>query len=122
MQKFIQDNLRYPKEALTNRIEGVVEVSYVVDGQGRIKEAKVTKGIGHGCDEEALRIVKSLVFEKAYNRGLNTRTKKSLKIQFKLPVKKGLNLNYTVVQEPKKATPPPQGRTYNITIDIPQKK
>ena len=41
---------------MRNRIEGIVELSYVINGLGKIVEVKVLKGIGHGCDEEAIRL------------------------------------------------------------------
>lgn len=117
--KFIQDNLKYPEEALNSKIEGIVEISYVVNGLGKVIETKVIKGIGHGCDEEAVRLVKSLVFEKVYNRGLNTKTNRSIKIDFRLPRKKPISLNYQVVKE-KKSTPL-KSKTYTMTLNIPKK-
>ena len=121
MIKFLEENLRYPPEALDKKIEGEVEVIFVVNGLGKVIEAKVTKGIGYGCDEEALRLVGSLVFEKVYNRGLNTRTNRSLKIRFRLPKPKKTTVNYQIVKD----TPPnvkPTSNTYTITIKLPDKK
>jgi len=124
MIKFINENLKYPKEALENKVEGTVKLEYVIDGQGKIVKVKILKGIGFGCDDEAIRLVKSLVFEKAYNRGLNTRTKRSLQIHFKLPKKTGVKMQYQLVSkksETKQPTPP-KSRTYQITVNIPSKK
>lgn len=53
-------NLRYPPDARANNIEGVVEVSFVVDEKGKICQPKVHKGIGGGCDQEALRVVRAM--------------------------------------------------------------
>src|SRR5690606_15520083 len=50
-------NLKYPQSALSRNIQGKVYVSYVVDIDGSITEARVLKGIGYGCDEEALRAI-----------------------------------------------------------------
>ncbi len=71
MLKFIDENLKYPEEALHQRIEGTVHLEYVVNGLGKIVNVKLLEGIGYGCDEEAIRLIKSLVFEKVYNKGLN---------------------------------------------------
>lgn len=122
--KFVDENLKYPADALDNKIQGSVELTYVVNGLGKITEVKVLKGIGYGCDEEAVRLVKSLVYEKAYNHGLNTQTKRSLKIHFKLPKKKGLQLNYRLVSDKPKVEPstPKPTTTYQIRIPIPDKK
>ncbi len=55
---FLQRNLRYPELARNENITGKVFVSFVVDQEGKIINATVLKGIGYGCDEEALRVVK----------------------------------------------------------------
>ena len=57
---FIQKNLKYPKDALKKEIEGVVMVNFMVGADGIISKANVTKGIGMGCDEEAIRIILSM--------------------------------------------------------------
>lgn len=124
MIKFINDNLRYPDDALANKVEGTVKIEFVVDGQGKIVETKILKGLGYGCDEEATRLVKLLVFEKVYNRGLNTRTKRSLNIAFKLPIKRGTQLKYQLVSNQPKTekTPKKPTKTYQINITLPNKK
>jgi TonB family protein len=60
LTKYLSDNLSYPEEAKKESIEGGVYIQFVVDSQGKISEAKVLKGIGYGCDEEAMRIVKKM--------------------------------------------------------------
>lgn len=127
MKKYIAENLRYPKEAAEARVEGTVEVAYVVDGLGNVIEANVKTGIGHGCDEEALRLVRSLVFEKAINRGFKTTSKRNIKIHFKLPKRvqhsTSTQVNYQIVSSKPKPTPvPPKKKSgYNITVNIPKK-
>ena len=82
MKVFITTNLKYPKEALENKVEGAVEVAYDVDGLGKIRNVNILSGIGHGCDEEVIRLVNLLVYEKAINKGKKTLTHKKLKIDF----------------------------------------
>ncbi|MGB3777473.1 MAG: energy transducer TonB [Tunicatimonas sp.] len=55
--KHIGNNIRYPQEARQAGIEGKVFVQVVVDEYGQLTQAKVLKGIGGGCDEEAIRVV-----------------------------------------------------------------
>lgn len=56
--KFIQRNLRYPEEAMEKETQGKVFVSFVVEKDGSISNVSVIKGIGNGCDEEAIRVIK----------------------------------------------------------------
>ena len=88
MKKFIGENMRYPKEALENKIEGTVYVRYDVDQKGKVIDAKVVKGIGHGCDEEAIRLAKSLKFQVPKNRVGRVVFHKNIQIHFRLPKKK----------------------------------
>ncbi len=61
----IQDKIKYTQEARTNQIEGTIEVSFVVNKKGRVLEPRVTKGLGYGLDEEAIRIIKLARFKPA---------------------------------------------------------
>jgi len=88
-RKFIKDNLKYPKAAKEKKIEGVVFLKYTIDHKGKVIEAQVIKGIGHGCDEEAKRIVKSLQFEIPKGpRKLRVTFHKKTQITFRLPKEK----------------------------------
>jgi protein TonB len=60
MWEFIGRNLKYPQEARENGIQGRVFVSFIVETDGSISNVKVEKGIGGGCDEEAVRVVKAM--------------------------------------------------------------
>jgi TonB family protein len=60
LSKFFQDNLQYPKEAETHKTQGKVLVSFWVLENGKIDSVSVMKGIGYGCDEEAIRVVKMM--------------------------------------------------------------
>ncbi len=55
--EFLGQNLRYPKEARDAGIQGRVILSFVVEKDGRISRSKIMRGIGGGCDEEALRVI-----------------------------------------------------------------
>ncbi len=58
--KFLSENIVYPQQAAENGIQGTVYVSFVVDTKGNVTDAKILRGIGGGCDEEALRVVKMM--------------------------------------------------------------
>lgn len=56
--KYLNDNLRYPEQALENKIKGKVTVQFTITTGGNLTEFNVLKGLGHGCDEEVIRLVK----------------------------------------------------------------
>ena len=82
--RVISENLRYPEEALQKRVEGTVSLRYTIGGNGRVVSAEVLEGIGHGCDEEAIRLVKLLRFSVQRAEGLNVFHHRNLQIHFKL--------------------------------------
>ena len=57
---FIGRHLRWPARAIRDYVEGRVYVKFVVDKTGQVQNPVVVKGLGAGCDEEALRVVKLL--------------------------------------------------------------
>jgi len=85
MKTFIKQHLSYPKIALDQRIEGTVSVRYTINYQGKVIDAKIIAGIGHGCDEEANRLVRLLKFNVPRNRKLKAVFYKTLQIHFRLP-------------------------------------
>lgn len=123
-QEFIQKNLVYPAEALQNRIEGTVYVEYQVDGLGNVLDAEVIHGIGYGCDEEAVRVIRLMKFEKAKNRGLRVIATMRTKIHFRLPTalpSQGIQLEYQVTpSSPVQENPVPPSKPsggYEYTIE-----
>jgi TonB family protein len=57
MYEFLGENLKYPEKAVKSNITGRVFLSFVVTEEGEIADVKVLKGIGYGCDEEAVRVL-----------------------------------------------------------------
>lgn len=57
--RFVSSNLKYPLVARQNNVQGKVYLSFIVEKDGSIADVKVRQGIGSGCDEEAVRILKS---------------------------------------------------------------
>lgn len=85
MRKFVTDNLKYPSEAIKARVDGTVTLRYSIDYRGKVVEVKVKKGIGFGCDEEAIRVVKMLRFNVPQNRKKKVRIHQDINISFSLP-------------------------------------
>ncbi len=83
--KFVRENLKYPELAIKDGVEGSVRLQFVVSKDGSISHIKVIAGIGSGCDEEAMRIVKqSPKWQPAVDKGNNVTSKASIPISFKL--------------------------------------
>ena len=97
LKDFIKHNLTYPEEAKKKGIEGDVIVKFKVESNGNISSLKVINGIGYGCDEEAIRIVKKLKYPKSTNRKIRVATYKKLKIKFQLPQKQQIKINYEII-------------------------
>jgi protein TonB len=60
MYKYIYGKIKYPAIARENGISGPVIIQFVVSKEGDIQKAKVVRGIGGGCNEEALRVVNGM--------------------------------------------------------------
>lgn len=80
--KFLQDNIKYPVMAKESGIQGTVYVTFVVERSGAVTDVKILRGIGGGCDEEAVRVVKNMPkWEPGKQRG------KPVRVQFNMPIK-----------------------------------
>ncbi len=124
LRRFIDENLKYPEEAIEKQIEGTVYVSFTVSNEGNVEDIRATKGIGFGCDEEAIRVISLLRYEAARNRGLKVRSTMKTRINFRLPYAPAPVLNYTIT--PKTAIKKPAEKTtgsnsygYTITFENP---
>lgn len=81
----LKKSLNYPKPAKRMGIEGRVFVQFIVEKDGSLTDVRVVKGIGGGCDEEAVRVLKnSPKWNPAKQRGKKVRQKMIQAIQFKL--------------------------------------
>ncbi|HAS43588.1 MAG TPA: energy transducer TonB [Microscillaceae bacterium] len=83
--KYIADNLNYPSQARRMGVEGRVFLQFVVEKDGSITDIKVLKGIGSGCDEEAVKVLKGAPrWKPGKQRGKAVRVRRSIPIMFKL--------------------------------------
>lgn len=79
--KFLATNIRYPKAARDNNVQGRVIITFVVEEDGSLSNMKVVRGIGSGCDEEAVRV---LSISPAWKPGIQNG--KKVKVQYSVPV------------------------------------
>ena len=85
LYKFMAENIHYPEQAKNDGVQGRVFVRFVIDADGTVKDAKVLRGIGSGCDEEALRVVNAMPkWKPGTVDGKPVRTQYNLPITFKL--------------------------------------
>lgn len=83
--KYVQKNMRYPSQAQRMGLEGKVFVQFVVGKDGRITDVEVLRGIGAGCDQEAIKVLKnSPAWSAGRQRGRPVRQRMVLPITFKL--------------------------------------
>lgn len=84
-QRHLSENLTYPTSARSRGIQGTVLVSFVVNTDGSVTEVKLVRGIGGGCDEEALRVFKlSPKWSPGMIKGKAMRTRMTLPLSFRL--------------------------------------
>ena len=83
--KYLGENIKYPAMARENGIEGTVYVEFIIAKDGSITEANVKRGIGGGCNEEALRVVNSMPkWKPGKQQGNPVKVKYTLPVKFKL--------------------------------------
>lgn len=82
--KFISDNLKYPLEARMNGIRGRVYVRFVIAETGDMESMEIMRGIGSGCDEEALRVIRMTNghWKPAYRNGKTVKTAFNISLSF----------------------------------------
>jgi TonB family protein len=82
---YIMNEIKYPLQARQAGVEGQVDVEFVVDRDGSLSEVKAIKGIGAGCDEEAVRVLQNAPrFKPATQNGKPVRVRMVLPITFEL--------------------------------------
>jgi TonB family protein len=58
-KQYLEKNLHYPDQALKNEVEGKVTIQFNIGMTGQLTDFRVIKGIGFGCDEEVIRLIKA---------------------------------------------------------------
>ncbi len=80
----LQQKIQYPEIARKAGIEGRVFVQFIVNSKGEVENPVVTRGIGGGCDQEALRVIKEAKFRPGMQRGRTVNVRYSMPILFRL--------------------------------------
>lgn len=121
LREFVNAHLQYPQDAIDQHIEGVVTVAYQVTDDGIVENPVVTKSLCPSCDEEAVRIVNMLRYEKVRNRGIRLKMNTKLNINFHLaPTPAQSTVTYTYTPSSKKSAgnksgTNPGGYSYSIS-------
>jgi protein TonB len=85
LMKYLTSNLRYPEQAKELDIQGTVFIEFVIEKDGSVTNVVVKRGIGGGCDEEAVRVVKSMPkWKPGKQRGKPVRVSYTLPVRFHL--------------------------------------
>ncbi|HNS18657.1 MAG TPA: energy transducer TonB [Bacteroidales bacterium] len=80
--RFLQENIEYPQMARESGIQGTVYMTFVVEPSGSVSAVRVLRGIGGGCDEEAIRVIQKMPrWNPGKQRG------KPVRVQFTMPIK-----------------------------------
>lgn len=83
--KYIEENLNYPQDAMESGIHGRVFVKIIVEPNGSISSAKIIRGLGFGCDEEAIRVIESMPnWKPGRKNGEAVRVNMAVPVNFKL--------------------------------------
>jgi TonB family protein len=114
LKKFIVEALRYPESALQNKIEGVVSLRFDIDHKGNVSNVQLLTSIGHGCDEEAIRLILLLKFITYNTQGLRVVFHKNLNIHFMLAQAQVVDIQQPIVPEPQVLANQPTQVTYIV--------
>ncbi|HPE86232.1 MAG: energy transducer TonB [Bacteroidia bacterium] len=83
--KYLSENIEYPQMAKESGIQGIVYVTFVVEPNGSISNVAILRGIGGGCDEEAVRVVQNMPsWKPGKQRGRPVRVRFNMPIKFTL--------------------------------------
>ena len=123
LREFVKAHLQYPQDAMEQRIEGVVTIGYQVNDDGFVENPTIVKGLCPSCNEEAIRIVQLLRYDKARNRGIRLKVNCKLNINFHLaptPAPVGGTISYTLQptkkkEDKKKPSKPSSDYGYSIS-------
>ena len=76
--------IKYPEIARKSGIDGIVIVQFIVNKMGEVENPQIIRGIGGGCDEEVLRVIKKMKFSPGIQNGILVKVKMSQSVRFQL--------------------------------------
>ncbi|NMN38347.1 M56 family metallopeptidase [Pedobacter sp. SG918] len=81
--RYLSSSIKYPKLAQENNVQGKVFLSFVVEKDGSLTDIQITRGLGSGTDEEAIRVLKeSPKWHPGIQNGLAVRVKYNINVNF----------------------------------------
>jgi TonB family protein len=87
-RQYLEQNLKYPEQALNNKVEGRVTVQFTVESSGQMSNFKILRGLGYGCEEEVLRLIREGPKWKPSRRNTEAVSDKvKVRLKFTLPKK-----------------------------------
>lgn len=85
LEKYLEDNLKYPQNAKKSGIEGTLYVMFVVDKEGKITNPKVFRGLSEQLDAEAIRVITAMPqWKPGTKNGENVNVEYTIPVSFKL--------------------------------------
>jgi len=94
LEQFLRDNIQYPQLARDYKIQGTVSAIFIIKNDGRLSDIKIMRGIGAGCDEEFLRVIRLMP-------GWKPATRKGVAVDASIT----LPYNYTLTAQSQKKNP-----------------
>lgn len=84
--QYLKNSLRYPQQALENKIKGKVTIQFTVKTDGTLSDFNVLKGLGYGCDEEVLRLVQEgPKWQPTTENNVTVASEVKVRVKFSLP-------------------------------------
>ena len=88
LEKFFRENVKYPEEAMKNKLEAKVFVLFIIDSTGKVIDPRIVRRLGNGFDEEVMRVFQLMPdWNPGYIDGKPTALVKVMPIEFLLPKK-----------------------------------
>lgn len=100
---WVSNNYDYPKAAMENAVNGIIEISFVVERDGSLTDFKITKDLGHGTGEAALKLMRSAA---KWNPGIQNG--KKVRVSYTLPIRLNLRQDDSSPAKTKKAIATPK--------------
>lgn len=86
---FVAENLKYPQEAIDNKVKGDILISFDVNFDGSLSGFSIISGVGYGVDEALIELLKTVKFEPAVMNG----TKVKMNTMYSFPIYVGPGMN-----------------------------
>ncbi len=85
LYKYLAENIKYPEKAKNNKVEGRVYITFVIEKDGSVSDAKVLRSVNEELDAEALRVINAMPkWKPGTQRGVPVRVQYNIPISFKL--------------------------------------